>query len=68
MDRIVERHHVGDSVVDVVEIVDDNETYLRFMIDGDLLPPELHPGQIPDADGVAQLVQRWHDLRRRSSG
>lgn len=68
MDRIVQRHQVGESVVDVIEVVDDNETYLRFMVDGDVLPPELHPSQIPDADGIARLVQHWHDLRRRSPG
>jgi hypothetical protein len=59
MERLIATHHRNGHQLDVIELVDDDATSIRLILDGQLLPPEVHPDAVPTDDEVDDLLARW---------
>jgi hypothetical protein len=56
MERVIATHHHMGHQLDVVESVDDDDTTIRFVVDGELLPVESHPDRIPTDEEATSLL------------
>lgn len=59
MERVIATHHLEGHRLDVVESVDEENVTVRVLIDGELLPPDMHPDHVPSADEAAALLESW---------
>ncbi|MDZ7678050.1 MAG: hypothetical protein U5K29_05830 [Acidimicrobiales bacterium] len=56
MERVIATHHHDGHQLDVVELVDDDDLTVRFVVDGQLLPADAHPGHVPTAEEARSLL------------
>jgi hypothetical protein len=59
MERVIATHHHLGHQLDVVEFVDDDSLTIRFVVDGELLPVDAHPGRAPSHEEATALLGNW---------
>lgn len=60
MERLIATHHHLGHQLDILEVVDDDETTIRLVVDGELLPPDAHAERQPTEDEAIEVLTRWH--------
>jgi hypothetical protein len=59
MERVIATHRLDDHRLDVVESIDEDLVTVRLLVDGELLPPDVHPDRAPTAEEAASLLKTW---------
>ena len=56
MERVIATHHHDGHQLDVVELIDDDDLTIRFVVDGQLLPADAHPGHVPTTEEARSFL------------